>query len=285
MVWVVDRSHSHSPSLWLPWKTSGPCSHQSISGSHSIWVTSCVLKIGVRIWTPLSSWLMYLSWPSRLMASFFDPRICCWVTHVDSKVNWIVAWPHDTKDWMKQLQILGKVKRAPKMHTMINICYISLDLSAMGHEGKFSCWNRRAFAVNLLMKWLPNAVATKELLNSTDEKSLVGQKPMGSQDTLTAAQTTRALWSRRFLPFSRSRDSCRYLKFEVICLSINLNFHWFTLFGNQQIFRCSPGPVPRFPNPPRSQVSRHGCEGQLSQFWASSARAFAKQKKAVFRFF
>lgn len=162
------------------------------------------------------------------------------------------------------------------LHIFGSVCY--------GSWRKFSCWNRRAFAVNLLMKWLPNAVATKELLNSTDEKSLVGQKPMGSQDTLTAAQTTRALWSRRFLPFSRSRDSCRYLKFEVICLSINLNFHWFTLFGNQQIFRCSPGPVPRFPNPQGHRFHDMVAKGNSASF-EQALQELSQSKKRPFSVF
>ena len=162
------------------------------------------------------------------------------------------------------------------LHIFGFVCY--------GSWRKFSCWNRGAFAMNLLLKCLSYAVATKELLNSTDEKSLVGQKPRGSQDTLTAAQTTRALWSRRFLPFSRSRDSCRYFKFEVICLSINLNFHWFTLFGNQKMFRCSPGPGPRFPNPQGHRFHDMVAKGNSASF-EQALQELSQSKKRPFSVF
>lgn len=283
MVWVVDRSHSHSPSLWLPWKTSGPCSHQSISGSHSIWVTSCVLKIGVRIWTPLSSWLMYLSWPSRLMASFFDPRICCWVTHVDSKVNWIVAWPHDTKDWMKQLQILGKVKRAPKMHTWLIyatylwICLLwvmkeifllesaSLRSEPPDEMASQCCRHQGTFKLN-----------RREVIGRPETHGFSGHPHSSPNHQGTLVSSLSAFFKKQ-----------RLMQIFEIWSDLFVNQFKLPLiypFWKSTDFSMQSRTSTQVSQSPRSQVSRHGCEGQLSQFWASSARAFAKQKKAVFRF-
>lgn len=283
MVWVVDRSHSHSPSLWLPWKTSGPCSHQSISGSHSIWVTFCVLKIGIRIWTPLSSWLMYLSWPSRLMASFFDPRICCRVTHVDSKVNWIVAWPHDTKDWMKQLQILGKVKRAPKMHTWLIyatylwICLLwvmkeifllesaSLRSEPPDEMASQCCRHQGTFKLN-----------RREVIGRPEAHGFSGHPHSSPNHQGTLVSSLSAFFKKQ-----------RLMQIFEIWSDLFVNQFKLPLiypFWKSQIFRCSPGPGPRFPNPQGHRFHDMVAKGNSASF-EQALQELSQSKKRPFSVF